>query len=246
MTALLGAAVALVAGFVKGTIGFGFPTLATPLLALFIDVKTAVAVLVPPNLVLDGLQARRAGTGTGFGETIRRMAPLLLLGAVGTIVGTRLLVVLPPHVVTGTLGGFLVAFVVLNFSGVRLRVSIRWERWLSPPVGLVVGVIGGITNVPGTPLVIYFYALDLPKRDFVRWVAVSFIFYKLVQLAALVWYGAFPLGLLPAEIGMTLVALGSFFVGLKVQDRLEQQTFNRAVLGFLGLLGLWLTLRATT
>src|SRR5207247_4289834 len=38
---LLGSALAvLVAAFVKGAIGFGFPTLGTPLLALFLDVKT--------------------------------------------------------------------------------------------------------------------------------------------------------------------------------------------------------------
>jgi len=99
--------------------------------------------------------------------------------------------------------------------------------------------------VPGTPLVLYFYALGLPKRDFVRCVAVTFIAYKLVQLAALIWYGAFPLSLLPAALGVTLVALVSFVIGLRVQDRLDQTTFNRAVLAFLGVLGLWLTIRAT-
>ena len=244
MTALFGAVVALVAGFIKGTIGFGFPTIATPLLALFIDVKTAVAVLVPPNLVLDGLQARRGGEG--FGAAIRRMALLLVFGAGGTVLGTRLLVALPARVVTGALGAVLVVFVLLSAVGVRPRVSPRWERWLAPPVGFLAGVIGGITNVPGTPLVLYFYALDMPKAEFVRCVAVTFIAYKLVQLVALVWYGAFPLSLMPAALGVTLVALISFFVGLRVQDRLEQRTFNRVVLGFLAGLGVWLTIRATT
>jgi uncharacterized membrane protein YfcA len=244
VSVVAGAAVAVVAGFVKGTIGFGFPTLATPLLALFIDVKTAVAVLVPPNLVLDGLQARRGGRG--FAQTIRRLTPLLVSGAIGTVIGTRLLVLLPSHVVTAALGGFLVAFVVLNLVGVRPRVAPGAEPWLAPPVGLLAGIIGGITNVPGTPLVIYFYALELPKPEFVRCVAVSFIAYKLVQLAALVWYAAFPLSLLPAALGITLAALGSFFVGLRVQDLLDQKAFNRAVLAFLGLLGAWLTLRALT
>jgi uncharacterized membrane protein YfcA len=40
------------------------------------------------------------------------------------------------------------------------------------------------------------------------------------------------------------VALGGFAVGLRVQDRLDQRTFNRAVLVFLAVLGVWLLVRA--
>jgi hypothetical protein len=40
------------------------------------------------------------------------------------------------------------------------------------------------------------------------------------------------------------VALAGFAVGLRVQDRLDARAFNRAVLGFLALLGLWLAARS--
>ena len=39
---------------------------------------------------------------------------------------------------------------------------------------------------------------------------------------------------------LTVVALAGFAVGLRVQDRLDQRTFNRAVLIFLAVLGAWL------
>lgn len=240
--AVAGVVAALVAGFIKGTIGFGFPTLATPLLALFIDVKTAVAVLVPPNLVLDGIQARRGG---GFAPTVRRLWLVLVFGAVGTVLGTRLLIVLPARVAAGVLGVFAVVFVTMNVTRFQPRVSLRWERWVAPPVGLLAGIVGGITNVPGTPLVIYFYALGMSKPEFVRSVAFSFFAYKLVQLMALTWYGAFTPSLIPAALGVTVVALGSFVLGLKVQDRLEQKAFNRAVLAFVAALGISLIIRAT-
>src|SRR5262249_24577181 len=72
----------LLAALVKGAIGFGFPTLGTPLLALVIDVKTAVAVLVIPNMVMDGLQLRRSGP---IGDSPRRLAPLLVFSMIGTV-----------------------------------------------------------------------------------------------------------------------------------------------------------------
>src|ERR671923_102278 len=92
-----------VAGTVKGTAGLGFPTLATPLLSLAIDVKTAVVLLILPNIVMDGLQFARRGAPTA---TIRRLLPLLIGGAIGTVIGTRLLVVLPARAVLLLLAGF--------------------------------------------------------------------------------------------------------------------------------------------
>src|SRR5207245_1175342 len=82
---LAAAAAVLVAALVKGAIGFGFPTLGTPLLALVVDVKTAVALLVIPNLVMDGIQLRRQGP---LGDAPRRLAPLLVFTMLGTVIGT--------------------------------------------------------------------------------------------------------------------------------------------------------------
>jgi uncharacterized membrane protein YfcA len=46
------------------------------------------------------------------------------------------------------------------------------------------------------------------------------------------------------SVGLTAAALAGFAVGLRVQDRLEPRTFNRAVLVFLALLGTWIVLRS--
>ena len=107
------------AAFVKGAIGFGFPTLGTPLLALVVDVKTAVAALVIPNLVMDGLQLRRQGP---LGATPRRLAPLLVFTMLGTIVGTKLLVVLSGRTATLILGAFVLGFVALDLARFSPRV----------------------------------------------------------------------------------------------------------------------------
>jgi uncharacterized protein len=241
VTALLASGVVLLAAFIKGAIGFGFPTLGTPLLSLVMDVKAAVVVLILPNIVMDGLQFARRGAPMA---TVRRFAVLLLFGAVGTVVGTRLLVALSSRTATLILGAFILAFVMLNVTGPAPRVPPGWERWLSPVAGLIAGIVGGITNVPGTPLVIYFHALGLAKHDFVSSVAFTFVIYKIVQLAAVAYYGLLSRSLVAPSLVLTLVAVVGFGLGLVVQDRLEQRTFNRAVLVFLAVLGLWLVARS--
>ena len=241
MTAILGAGVVLLAALVKGAIGFGFPTLGTPLLSLVMDVKAAVVVLILPNIVMDGLQFLRRGAPIA---TVKRFALLLVFGAVGTVVGTRLLIALSSRTATLVLGAFILAFVALAVTGVTPRVAPRWEPVLSPVAGFAAGIVGGITNVPGTPLVMYFHALRLDKHEFVSSVAFTFVVYKIAQLGAVAYFGLLSPARIGTSVGLTLVALLGFWLGLAVQDRLEQGTFNRAVLVFLGLLGLWLVWRS--
>jgi uncharacterized membrane protein YfcA len=204
-------------------------------------VKSAVAVLVIPNLVMDGLQLRRSGP---LGDAPRRLAPLLLFTVIGTVLGTRLLVALSARTATLVLGAFVLSYVLLALARFSPRVPVRWERKLAVPVGLVAGIMGGITNAPGTALALYLVALGMSKREFVRSISFAFLVVKSVQLVTLVWYGLLGWRLVLGSLGLAAAGLAGFGLGLKLQDRLDQRSFNRAVLVFLALLGLWLVLRA--
>jgi uncharacterized protein len=240
-TVLSAVAVVLVAAFLKGIVGFGFPTTSTTLLALFVDVKMAVALVIVPNIVMDGYQMLRRGQVLA---TARRLAPVLGAGVVGIVLGTKLLVMLPAWVATLVLGLFTLAFVALNVTSFSPRLDPRWERPLGPLAGLTSGIVGGLTNTPGTVLIILFYALGFPKHEFVRSIALSFVVLKLAQLAAVSHFGLMSWGLFGLSLGLTAVAWLGFYAGLLVQDRLDQRRFNRAVLIFLGATGLWLVIRS--
>jgi len=234
------ATVVLVAAFIKGAIGFGFPSLATPLLSLVVDVKIAVVLLILPNIVMDGIQFARRGAPLA---TVRRFGTLLLSGGVGIVLGTRVLTLLSPRTATLILGVFVLLFVALSVTGLAPKIPPHWEPWLSPPAGFAAGVIGGVTNSPATALVLYFHGIGLAKHDFISSIAFTFFFYKLVQLGAVTWYGLLPWSLLGVSVALTAVALAGFAVGLRVQDRLDQRSFNRVVLVFLAVLGAWLLVR---
>jgi uncharacterized protein len=241
VTLALAGLVVLAAAFVKGAIAFGFPTLGTPLLSLVTDVKTAVVVLIMPNIAMDGIQFVRQGAPRAI---VQRFWTLLMTGAVGTVIGTRLLADLSPRTASLVLSLFILLFVAASASGRSPRVTRASERWVSPLVGLAVGVIGGVTNVHGTPLVMYFVALGLAKHDFVAAVSFTFVVYKLVQLGAVAYFGLLSEGLMLWSVVLTLVALAGFAAGLRVQDRLDPRTFRRATLGFLAVLGTWLLFRS--
>ena len=231
----------LLASYIKGAIGFGFPTISTPFLALFVDLRVAVVVLILPNIVFDGIQAFRK---PGLLDTLRRHWILYLCGIGGTFLGTKILVWVSSQKALLILGGFVLVFVAVNVSQLRFHVAPGLERYLSPPIGLFAGVLGGVTNVPGTPLALYFYALGMDKDEFIRSIAFSFLVYKVAQLGSVVYFGLLTWPLFALSALLALVGLGTFWLGLKTQDRVDQVTFNRVVLGFLGLLGIWLVIRS--
>ena len=231
----------LLASYIKGVIGFGFPTISTPIVALFLDPRAAIAVLILPNLVMDGIQTIRK---PGLLDTLKRHAILLLFGIGGTFLGTQFLVWVSSQKFLLILGTFVLVFVAVNVSRLSFRVPPGLERYLSPPIGLFAGVLGGVTNVPGTPLVLYFYALGMGKDEFIRSIAFSFLVYKSAQLASVVYFGLLTWPLFGLSVLATALGLGAFWLGLRTQDRVDQVTFNRVVLGFLGLLGVWLVVRS--
>ena len=211
------------------------------MLALAVDVKSAVALLVIPNLVMDSLQLRRSGP---LGAAPRRLAPLLLFTMIGTVIGTKLLVALSPRMVTLVLGVFILGYVLLDLARFSPRVPAHWELRLAAPVGLTTGIMGGVTNAPGTAIALYFVALGMEKKEFVRSIAFAFLVVKAVQLVTLVWYGLLGWHLVLYSLGLAAVGLAGFWLGLKLQDRLDQRSFNRVVLVFLAVLGAWLVVRA--
>ncbi len=231
----------IVAAFVKGAIGFGFPTVATPLLALATDVRTAVVVLLLPNIVMDGIQIVRR---PGLGAAVRRHAPLLGAGVVGTVVGTQFLAWVSPRGLLVALGTVILAFVLVSLARPAWRLPARLERPLAPVVGLVAGTLGGITNVFALPLAPYLYALGLPKAEFVRAIACAFLTFKLTQFGAVWQVGLLNTRLLGFSLAATAVTLVAFAGGLRAQDRVRPETFNRVVLGFLALVSAAMLLRA--
>ena len=64
----------LLAGFVKGVSGMGFPLIATPTVALLLDIRIAITILIIPNIVMDIAQIFRGGFPI---EILRRFGVVL-------------------------------------------------------------------------------------------------------------------------------------------------------------------------
>lgn len=239
---LVGAAL-LLAAFVKGATGLGFPLIATPMVALLLDIRTAVVVLILPNLFMDSAQTIRDGWPSAV---FRRFSNLILPTIVGVFLGTTVLVKTPLWILNFCLGVMVLAFVFSNLLKFDFVITPAAERMLSPISGFVSGFLNGMTNAAGPTLAIYLYCLKLEKRAFVKTIATIFMITKLSQLVAVSTWNLFNWDTITLSGQVLLFTLAGFYVGIKAQDRVNQRTFNRGLLALLAFIGATLILRAMT
>ena len=228
------------ASFVKGTTGMGFPLIATPMVALLLDIKTTYAILVIPNILMDVWQLSR---GRLPWLLWRRLSWLLFMTAVGAWLGTRILISVPERFIYLALAAMILVFLASTHFRFVFLVPTGWEGWLNPVVGFVGGILAGITNVIGPLTAMYLLALRFEKQEFVKAVASIFLVAKLSQLAAISRWGLYTGEILRWSAGLTAVALVAFWVGLRVQDRVPQATFARILHGLLLGMGLFFIYR---
>jgi uncharacterized protein len=233
----------LVAAFIKGATGLGFPLIATPALALLLDIRTAVTVLILPNLFMDTAQVIRDGFPY---DIFRRFSGLIVPTIIGVFLGTMLLVKMPLWILNLCLGVIIMGFVLSNLFKFNFTISPQGEKILSPIVGFTSGVLNGMTNAAGPALAIYLYSLRLDKRVFVKSIATIFITTKLTQLVAISTWNLFVWDTIKLSIQVLLLTLAGFYAGMKAHDSVNQINFNRGLLMLLSLIGVILIARAVT
>ncbi len=226
------AAVFALAGFAKGVVGLGLPTISMGLLALVLPPAEAAALLLVPSFVTNVWQM---GLNAGPRPIARRLATMMLGVCLGTWAGAGLLS--NAHGGWGMLLGLaLVAYAATGLMSVRFSVSRRTERFLSPLIGSATGLVSAATGVFVIPAVPYLQALGLEREELVRALGLSFTVSTIALAVNLGSIGALETSLIPlATLALAMAALG-MLLGQSVRRRLRPETFRRWF--FASLLGL--------
>ena len=231
--ALLIAGTFFVAGLVKGAIGLGLPTVAMGLLRLAMRPSEAAVILLVPSLVTDIWQLL---SGPRFDALLRRLWPMMLGVAVGTLAGSGIIASTTTGAAAAGLGAALVAYAVIGLAKLRLRVPPLAERWLGPLVGAVTGFVTGATGVFFIPAVPYLGSLGLGRDELVQALGLSFTVFTVALAASLALFGALPLAASGASLLAILPALAGMTLGGRVRAKVRPETFRLCF--FLGLLAL--------
>ena len=151
----------LLAGFVKGVIGLGLPTVSMGLLTLVTAPAKAASLLIVPSFVTNVWQL---AAGPNFRRLAHRLWPMLAGVVLGTLAGTGLLTGSHAGQAAVALGVLLMLYAVLGLTSVRFSVAPAAEWWLGPLIGVMTGLITAATGVFVIPAVPYLGALIWTRR----------------------------------------------------------------------------------
>lgn len=231
-------AVFVLAGFVKGVLGLGLPTISMGLLAVVMAPGQAAAMLVVPSLVTNFWQMV---AGPSFWALVKRLGPMLAAACIGTWLGAGWLT--GPNARYGAiaLGLSLIVYAALSLSAVRLSIPRDKEIWLGPIAGLLTGLITAATGVFVIPAIVYLQGIGLEKEELVQALGLSFIVSTVALSFNLVAAGVLNVSLASTAVIALIAALAGMWIGQVVRLKLDQATFRRWFFIGLLLLGIYLS-----
>ncbi len=212
-------------GLVHGALGLGFPLIATPLIALITDVKTAIILTLAPTLTVNIISIVQGGH---WQESLAKYWSIAIYVLIGSIAGTKLLIVSDPRPFK-----LLLAIVILMylFSSSINRLSWEWIRrrpklW-GVGFGAAAGVMAGTVNVAVPVLIIYFTELRLAPLAMVQSLNLSFLAGKAAQAGTFAVSGYLHPSILTISMLLALVAGLALWVGIVLRQRIHADTYRR-------------------
>ena len=231
----------LLAGFIKGVVGLGLPTVSMGLLAVTMAPSQAIAIVIVPAIVTNIWQTFG---GPYLRDIMRRLWPLMA----GTVVGIWLNagVLTGPYAPYGTvvLGGLLVIYAALGLSKISFKVARRDEKWIGGIVGVLTGVVSAATGVQVIPSMPYLQAIGMEKDELVQALGVFFTVATVALAFNLTTAGLLTAATaLPGAVAMA-ASFAGMFIGQAVRTRMQPEVFRRWFLIAMIFLGLYLATSA--
>ena len=227
----------LLAGFVKGVIGLGLPTVSLALLTATLGLQPAIALMLVPSLVTNLLQGLSGGH---LRVVVKRTWPFLLCATATIWVGALALTRIDTAILSGLLGLLLIVYAAIGLGRVGFALPARLEPFTGIAFGTANGLLSGMTGSFTVPGVLYLQASGLERDQLIQ--AMGLLF-SLSTLALAVALGG--QNLLSVDLGLLsaaalLPALLGMELGRRLRHRLSEALFRKIFLFGLLALGLYL------
>ncbi len=200
---ILIAAVFLIAGFVKGVVGLGLPTVSMGLLAVNMAPSRAIAIVIVPAIVTNIWQTF---AGPYLRDILRRLWPLMI----GTVIGCWLNAgaLTGPHARYGTI---VLGVLLVDLRDHRARTSSsstsrrRTRNGSAAWSASITGVISASTGVQVIPSMPFMQAIGMEKDELVQALGVFFTTATLALAFNLTAGGLLtPANAVPGAVGMAM------------------------------------------
>jgi uncharacterized membrane protein YfcA len=229
-----------VAGSIKGLTGIGFSTSCLPIMALRLDLKIAIPLVIIPSIVSNVAVMVQAGR---FGEAIKRYYPMYLASIPGVFLGLYYLAVVQISFAKVALGIVLIVYSAWALICHSASLPDKWQKILKVPVGFCTGFINGLTGSQVMPVLPFLISQNLDKNLFVQAMNISFTLASLILLVSMNKLGFLPPSTFLLALAGLIPVLTTVYIGGKIQKHLSIGIYKRIVLCFLLTMGVILLVK---
>jgi len=223
-------AIAFFAGVIKGIVGFAMPMILLSGLSTLVSPELALAGLMLPTLITNGIQALRHGFGEVW-TTMKRFRVFLGVGAIMIFASAQLVPFLPTEMFLIIIGVAVTGFALWQLSG-RAPSPGEWSQKpaLDISIGAFAGFTGGISGIWGPPTVAYLTAIGTEKRQQMLAQGVIYGLGALLLVIAHTQSGILNKATLPLSTALLAPAILGMWVGSRISDKFDQKTFRKVTL----------------
>ncbi len=229
-------AVIFLALFTQSLSGFGLALVSMPLLVPLLGIQTAAPLVALIALFGEIILLVYYRADLNLGVVWR----LALASVVGTPLGVLLLRSAPERLVLGALGFVVTGFALYALLNLRLP-KLEHSFW-GYVAGFLAGVLGGAYNTAGPPVILYGNCRRWPREAFKSNLQGFFTLNSIVILVSHFVAGGYTAEVwrvVPLALGAAVLGI---IAGLRLDKRLNPETFRKVVLTLLLLVGIRLLL----
>ena len=231
----------ILAGFVKGVVGVGLPTISLAMLATVLGLKDAMLILLAPSLITNLVQALAGGK---LYELIKRLWIFLLSLFLLTWFSTKVLVSADSNLLKIGLGIILLLYCASYFSQLKIPRLGKKEKWLSPLMGGLTGITTGLTGTFVMPGVLYLQRIESDRNALVQAMGLSGSMATISLGVSLGGRGVWSDELLVISCYMVIPALVGMALGNTVRSKIDEGLFRKLFFFSLSAIGMWILISA--
>ena len=212
-------------GVIKGSIGFGQPLVAISLLTLIHDIEFSLALI---SLSLVATNLKLAFSGDKISKTLKDYRTIVVAIIIGTTTGVAVISYVNKSAVQIMLGALVIGFVLMGFFKFELN-KVNPSGGKATVIGLIAGLIGGITSAFGPLLAAFLKSQKLEKAQFVSVLCVLILAGATTLSISL---GAFALYTANSFFFAILACIPTFaglWLGEKIRQRINAEMFFNIV-----------------
>lgn len=220
--------VLLIGGFSKGVTGLGLPIIVIPVLANFLGLKTAVIVMSIPAMLTNVLFISKYRQAW---PEMRRFWSFVLSGIIFVIIGVALLTRISQPVAALLLGVIAVFYSVTNLTGYEITIPQGKMKMAAPLLGAFAGLFHGLTGLSGPLIVAYLASIkDISRVLYFEALGVMFVIFGMEQILGYALSNLYTGSVLKMGLLASVPIFAGFYLGTRLQSRLDAGTFRQVTL----------------